>query len=144
MVLAPNVLARFWKYRQQCLLLPESGGILLGRRRGKHLEVLLATEPSPHDKGSTYSFLREAKVHAEVARQAWIRGNRQIDYLGEWHTHPQTAPVPSEIDRAEWSRLVLQCPDKTTLLMVVVGTEELRVELVESVQSEMLHPRPSD
>lgn len=140
MVLVPDVLAVFWKYRQRFFWQPESGGILLGRRRGKHLEVLLATEPSSHDKRSTYSFLREAFGHAEVAQQAWLRGERQIDYLGEWHTHPQTVPIPSGIDRAEWCKLVLQRPDKTTLLTVLVGTKELRVELVDHVRHEVLEP----
>ncbi len=137
-VLAPGVLTVFWKHRQRFFWQPESGGILLGRRRGKHLEVLLATEPSAHDKCSTYAFLREAKGHAELARQAWLRGERQIDYLGEWHTHPQTVPLPSGIDRAEWCKLVLQRFQNATLLAVIVGTKELRVELVDRVRHEML------
>ena len=106
MVLAPDVLAVFLKYRQRFFWQPESGGILLGRRRGKHLEVLLATEPTLDDKRSTYSFQRGAAGHAEVAQQAWLKGNRQIDYLGEWHTHPQEIPIPSGIDRAEWCKLI--------------------------------------
>ncbi|MBK7285293.1 MAG: hypothetical protein IPI83_14100 [Sphingomonadales bacterium] len=73
------------KYRQRFFWQPESGGILLGRRRGKHLEVLLATEPTLDDKRSTFSFGREAVGHAEVAQQTWLRGERQVDYLGEWH-----------------------------------------------------------
>lgn len=138
MVLAPDVLAVFWKHRQRFFWQPESGGILLGRRRGKHLEVLLATEPGLHDKRSTYLFLREAEDHAEVAQQVWLKGDRQIDYLGEWHTHPQAVPIPSRIDRAEWCKLIQQRPDKTTLLMIVVGTKRLRVELVEDVRQEVL------
>lgn len=141
-VFAPDVLAVFWKYRQRFFWQPESGGILLGRRRGKHLEVMLATEPSPLDKRSTYSFLREAAYHNEAAQQAWLKGERQIDYLGEWHTHPQTVPTPSGIDRDEWCKLVLQRPDKTTLLTIVVGTKELRVELVDHVRHEVLESIP--
>lgn len=143
MVLAPDVLTVFWKHRQRFFWQPESGGILLGRRRGKHLEVLLATEPSPHDKRSTYSFLREATCHDEVAQQAWLKGERQIDYLGEWHTHPQTVPIPSGIDRAEWCKLVFQRPEKTTLLAIVVGTKDLRVELFDQIRNEVLESLPS-
>lgn len=128
-VFEPQVLSVFWKYRQRFFWQPESGGILLGRRRGRHLEVLAATEPSPHDKRFTYFFSRGVEGHAEAAEQAWIRGGHQVDYLGEWHTHPQTIPTPSSMDRAEWCKLVQQHPDMTTLLTVVVGTKELRVEL---------------
>ena len=80
--------------------------------------------------------------HAEVAQQTWLRGERQVDYLGEWHTHPQTVPIPSGIDRAEWCKLVLQRPEKSTLLTVVVGTKELRVELVDHVRHEVLESIP--
>lgn len=137
-VLAPEVLTVFLKYRQRFFWQPESGGILLGRRRGKHLEVLLATEPNLHDKRSTHSFLREAVGHAEVAQQAWLKGDRQIDYLGEWHTHPQAIPIPSGIDRAEWCKLALHRHDKSRLLAIVVGTKGLRVELIDHVQQEAL------
>jgi integrative and conjugative element protein (TIGR02256 family) len=140
-VFAPQVLAVFWKYRQRFFWQPESGGILLGRRRGRHLEVLMATEPSSHDKRSPFFFVREAKGHAEVAEQAWIRGEHQVDYLGEWHTHPQTIPIPSGIDRVEWCKLVQQRPEKT-LLTVVAGTKELRVEIGDRVGYEVLESIP--
>lgn len=141
-VFEPQVLEVFWKYRQRFFWQPESGGILLGRRRGRHLEVLAATEPSPQDKRFTYFFAREVEGHAEAAEQAWIRGGHQVDYLGEWHTHPQTIPIPSTIDRAEWCKLVQQRPDMTTLLTVVVGTKELRVELRGRVGYEVLELIP--
>lgn len=141
-VFAPQVLAVFWKYRQRFFWQLESGGILLGRRRGRHLEVLAATEPSSHDKRSTYSFLREAEGHAEVAQQAWLRGERQIDYLGEWHTHPQAIPIPSVMDRAEWRKLVQQRSEMMTLLTVVVGTKELHIELEDCVGYEVLESIP--
>ncbi|MBL8399788.1 Mov34/MPN/PAD-1 family protein [Accumulibacter sp.] len=138
MVFAPQVLAVFRKYRQRFCWQPESGGILLGLRRGRHLEVLTATEPSSHDKRSAFFFVREAEGHAEVAEQAWIRGGRQVDYLGEWHTHPQTIPIPSSIDRAEWYKLVQKRPEKATLLTVVVGAKELHVEVGNRVGYEVL------
>lgn len=137
-IIAPDVLAVFWKYRQRFFWQPESGGILLGRRRGKHLEVIAATVPSSQDRCSTYHFVREVDGHAEVAQQAWIKGECQVDYLGEWHTHPQAIPIPSGLDRAEWRKLTQQRSEKTKLLAVVVGTEHLRVELVDDVRFEVL------
>lgn len=141
-VFEPQVLAVFWKYRQRFFWQQEGGGILLGRRRGRHLEVLTATEPSSQDKRSAYFFVREVEGHAEVAEQAWVSGGHQVDYLGEWHTHPQTTPIPSGIDRAEWRKLVQQHPQKTTMLTVVVGTKELRVELGDRVGYEVLESIP--
>lgn len=139
-IFAPEVLQIFGKYRQTVFCQPEAGGILLGRRRGKHLEVVLATEPTQDDKRSAYSFIREAAGHAELAKSAWLQGEKQIDYLGEWHTHPQTAPIPSTIDRREWSKLVQQHPAEAPVLVIVVGTTKMYVGLVGHKQHHVLAP----
>lgn len=139
-VFTPDVLRVFKRYRQRFNWQLESGGILLGRRRGKHLEVMLATEPSDKDRRSAYSFVREADRHAELAEQAWRRGEKQIDYLGEWHTHPQRVPTPSTVDRYEWGKLILQRPKLTTTLFVIVGTESLHAELLNGTQNKLLFP----
>jgi integrative and conjugative element protein (TIGR02256 family) len=127
-VLAPAALAVFAKYRQRFPWQAENGGILLGKRRGKHIEVLFATEPMPTDKGAQFSFVREAEGHAAAAHRAWRVGAQLVDYVGEWHTHPQRVPVPSGMDRAEWEKLVA-CR-VNPLLAVVVGTQALHVELL--------------
>lgn len=67
-------------------------------------------------------------------------GERNIDYLGEWHTHSQRIPVPSSIDRAEWHKLATEHMRTSTLLTVVVGTKALHVELIESSYPEVLAP----
>lgn len=139
-VFSSDVLRVFKRYRQQFFWQPEGGGILLGRRRGKHLEVMLATEPSPKDSRSAFSFVREADGHAELAEQAWRQGEKQIDYLGEWHTHPQRVPTPSSIDRREWGKLVLQRPKLTPILVVVVGTKAIHAELIDDTQGKVLSP----
>lgn len=140
MVFAPGVLRVFKNHRQRLFWQPEGGGILLGRRRGKHLEVMLATEPSHKDRRSTFSFVREADGHAEFAKQAWLRGEKQIDYIGEWHTHPQKMPTPSIIDRHEWNKLILQRPNSMPILVVVVGTRAIHAELIDGVQDKVLSP----
>lgn len=139
-VLAPAVLIVFRKYQQRFSWQPESGGILLGLRRGKHLEVLFATEPGPNDRRSTFSFFREADGHAQAAQQAWLLGERRVDYLGEWHTHPQRVPIPSALDREEWRKLVMQRPRLSAVLTIVVGTEELHLELVDPLRQQALKP----
>ncbi len=139
-VFAPSVLKIFKNYRQRFFWQTEGGGILLGRRRGKHLEVIFSTEPSHKDRRSANSFVREADVHSEFAELAWINGDKQIDYLGEWHTHPQKVPTPSNIDRYEWSKLIKQRPASTPILVVVVGTKTIHVELIDGIQDKALSP----
>lgn len=139
-VFAPDVLKVFKHYRQRLFWQPEGGGILLGRRRGKHLEVMLATEPGHKDRRSAFFFVREADGHADIAEQTWRQGDKKIDYLGEWHTHPQRVPTPSAIDRLEWEKLILQRSQLTPILVVVVGTKAIHAELIDGVQYKILSP----
>ncbi|WP_421832459.1 Mov34/MPN/PAD-1 family protein [Limnobacter sp.] len=139
-VFAPNVLKVFKRYRQRFNWQLEGGGILLGRRRGEHLEVLFATEPSDKDRRSVNSFVREADGHAEIAHKAWQCSEKQIDYLGEWHTHPQQVPTPSTVDRHEWGKLIHERPVLTTILVVVVGTTAIYAELINGIQNKTLLP----
>jgi len=128
-VLSPDVIATLTRYRQRFFWQTEAGGILLGRRRGSHIEVVLATVPTQNDRRSTFRFQREAWGHAQVAAHAWVQTGGTTDYIGEWHTHPQREPVPSSIDREEWHKLAVLRPD-VPFVALVVGTRALHLELV--------------
>jgi integrative and conjugative element protein (TIGR02256 family) len=59
---------------------------------------------------------------------AWVGAKRTSQYLGEWHTHPQGDPIPSNEDLSDWSRLlrVTVC-EHTGLFFVIVGLKQIRV-----------------
>ena len=139
-VLSAPVLQVFAKHCQRHFWQHESGGILLGKRRGKHIEVIVATEPMPRDRRSQCFFSREADGHSEVARLAWWSGNQTVDYVGEWHTHRQRVPTPSGLDRSEWDKLSAARSDLNALVTVVVGTQQLHVELVKAAGYSLLKP----
>lgn len=82
----------------------EAGGILLGLRRDPHIEVLDGTLPSRRDVRTRYGFTRQCASHQRAASKAWQESGEFMDYVGEWHTHPESAPRPSGIDRAELLR----------------------------------------
>lgn len=81
--------------------LSEAGGILLGFRRGDHMQVVTATTPQRADRRHRYSFHRRDREHQRIATRYWKDSGETMDYLGEWHTHPTTSPSPSAVDRAE-------------------------------------------
>lgn len=85
----------------------ESGGILLGLRRDDHLHVTGLTTPYPDDKRSRTSFQRKDKAHQARALLAWRDSGGVVDYIGEWHTHPERQPSPSPIDRREWNSICM-------------------------------------
>jgi integrative and conjugative element protein (TIGR02256 family) len=57
------------------------------------------------DRGSLLSFRRSARGHQAVALKRWKRSGGTVDWLGEWHSHPEAVPSPSGIDRASWREI---------------------------------------
>ena len=98
----------------------ESAGVLLGYRRGPHIHVVQATLPAPDDVRSRFGFWRRDRSHQQIATREWRRSGRTKDYVGEWHTHPESTPSPSSTDISEWHSL---CGiSKEPLIFVILGT----------------------
>lgn len=110
-------------FRQRESAATESGGILLGYRRGAHLHVVQATTPGHGDHGTRVSFRRSANGHREQALSGWHRSDRTLDYLGEWHTHPEQAPSPSGTDHRAWAELLAARPDRS-LVFLILGIDK--------------------
>lgn len=121
----PEVIQTFECHRQTDAQQPESGGILLGCRRGRHFEIMHATTPFPKDRRWRTGFIREREGHQAVATRLWAASKGIIDYVGEWHTHPELTPRPSTIDYREWSALVSQSLSGVPLIIVIAGITTL-------------------
>ncbi|WP_331832136.1 Mov34/MPN/PAD-1 family protein [Pseudomonas sp. LH21] len=100
-----EVLALISSYRQSGRDDCESGGILMGKRRGEHFEITFATAPQMKDIRSRCRFTRHPNGHQEIAENRLKSSNGEENYLGEWHTHPENHPTPSSIDMGDWKRL---------------------------------------
>nr|WP_208452026.1 Mov34/MPN/PAD-1 family protein [Burkholderia gladioli] len=124
------VISTFIAHRQVSAALPEAGGVLLGRRRGRHFEVVHATQPFPTDKRTRISFIRESAGHQEQAVEWWKTSHREIGYLGEWHTHPESFPSPSGVDVKQWQQHSQRISKGSPLLAVIIGTEQSYVALL--------------
>lgn len=117
----------------------EAGGILLGTVHGSNIIVTEATAPTARDRRFKFSFERLPIGHRSIAQKLWRKSDSIIRYIGEWHTHPEDYPCPSELDCDEWRKLSVQRKDKRPLLAVIVGRKNLHVELVSnSTESQVL------
>ncbi|WP_367268380.1 Mov34/MPN/PAD-1 family protein [uncultured Treponema sp.] len=47
--------------------------------------------------------------------------NRAISFLGEWHTHPESNPIPSPLDKKEWQQIKKH--NTEPLIFCILGTE---------------------
>lgn len=107
----------------------EAGGILLGRMltEKEHVVVDEVTVPGPHDRTSRFRFFRAERPAQTAVDAAWTRSGGEINYLGEWHTHPENDPTPSRHDRTDWQRLVMtQRYEQDALFFVIVGRRTIR------------------
>ena len=102
----------------------ESGGILLGCQVDGELlfDLTAASMPSKFDVSRRYSFLRKMRPANKLIAATWDKTGGVVNYIGEWHTHDESLPIPSATDRKLMRQVV---EDGSCLLdrafMVIVG-----------------------
>jgi integrative and conjugative element protein (TIGR02256 family) len=84
--------ARRWPLR-------ETGGALLGWRDDGEVVVSRILGPGHRAKHRFSSFEPDTVWQGERGREIYAESGRTIAYVGDWHTHPRGAPIPSRQDR---------------------------------------------
>lgn len=107
---------------------PESGGTLIGRYISGTDDVVVdeITVPLPSDDQTRQTFRRTQASHQQKIERAWEDSGNTQTYLGEWHTHPEAVPVPSELDQATWIKKLSRDRFGESLFFLIVGTERIR------------------
>ncbi len=93
LVFADEVLDHFGLHRQTAG--PEVGGQLFGTFAGGIIRVTLATGPRSKDKKRRFLFIPSRVRERREITVCFMNG---LHYLGDWHTHPEVSPRPSNID----------------------------------------------
>ncbi|MGO2236014.1 MAG: CBASS system CD-NTase/cGAS isopeptidase Cap3 [Marinomonas sp.] len=121
-VIMPSALRRFYIYKQLKRESSEAGGVLIGERRGQHIVIWDISEPGIGDKRSRYSFDRLGKHHQKKINDAYSHSSGKMQYLGEWHTHPEDHPKPSIIDKNTWHN---HLPVILPMIVIIIGRESI-------------------
>lgn len=101
----------------------EKGGILLGMRKVGAIEVTTVTFPTTQDIGTPTRFHRSDKFHQKTAMDEWRNSGDTVDWIGDWHSHPNASPIPSQIDKDEWKRIVRHT--RKDMIFLVVGRKSI-------------------
>lgn len=125
LIIEDNALNKLFKYCQNDSK-NERGGLLLGKIREDLSEYIVVdiSEPCKRDKSGRYYFVRDKKNAQEVLNKFWKSSQGEINYLGEWHTHPETNPLPSPTDRKlidDCLSTIKNAPD--IIFLIIVGTD---------------------
>lgn len=117
------------KYRQFKQKDTEAGGILIGRILIENNNFIIddVSEPMFSDVRKRAKFKRKSETHQAYFDSEWTASDGRCFYLGEWHTHPERNPQPSNIDLKDWKRIVNLNFESDFLFFIILGTNELKV-----------------
>lgn len=106
----------------------EIGGVLVGEHRRDNLFRIVDLSVQRHG-GDNACFIRDPAHHKPFLDAFFARTDgdyRRFNYLGEWHSHPSFAPLPSLTDREQMSAIVTDgptAPPFAVLLIARLGDE---------------------
>lgn len=132
-----SAVAVMMSHRQLKSVMPEAGGMLLGRLIVESNDVIVdeVTEPAALDRRSRYFFMRSKKHAQQRVSSAWEESDHTRNYLGEWHTHPEDDPSPSAVDLDNWHRIARVARyEQDFLFFVIVGRERTRIWELSRIQ----------
>jgi len=128
--ISEEALIRMNQYKQDDYKSLEAGGVLLGRfiKGSKNIIIDQITVPMIGDqRGRTY-FIRGEKRHQQIITNIWATSSGTCNYLGEWHTHPESYPTPSDQDIKNWQKILsTRTFSSLYLYFIIVGTQRVRI-----------------
>ena len=119
-----HVAERLMRYRQLHHLSKESAGVLIGERRGFHLVICDISEPGPGDVRERFNVDRKGHHHQAKVSAAFAKSAGTLQYLGEWHTHPEDNPTPSSKDHFSWKKGIHA---SNPMILLIVGRKTIWV-----------------
>lgn len=115
----PAALEIFDSYRQRGWFKREAGGQLFAEIKDDVWRVVAATGPSAADRRGRFHFWPDRKSEQREIDQYFSAG---LEYVGDWHTHPEQVPTPSRSDITSIENVVRESTLHTPgLLLCIVG-----------------------
>ncbi|WOF41717.1 Mov34/MPN/PAD-1 family protein [Sphingopyxis indica] len=99
----------------------ETGGILLGWRDGNDRIVTGLIGPGPRALHGRHMLLPDGVWQRAQLRAIFDSTGGDLDYLGDWHTHPDGLAAMSEIDKRTLSKIERRV--KAPLMAILAGAE---------------------
>lgn len=123
-VIMSNVVEVLLSHRQLTPDSFEAAGVIIGERRGMHLVINDLSEPGVGDIRHRYNVDRRGQHHQAKVISTFSQSNGRKQYLGEWHTHPEDYPTPSNTDKSSW---VKNLKNSKPMIVIIVGRNDLWV-----------------
>jgi integrative and conjugative element protein (TIGR02256 family) len=104
--ISKSVQSVFDEYRQIKENDLEACGILIGNHKidGNTICINHVTKPQEKDVRRRYSYKMDAAIHQNILAKYFKLSNNEEVYLGTWHSHPESYPMPSRDDIINWEK----------------------------------------
>jgi len=137
LVISASVLNHFLKHQQLDEQSLEAGGQLFARFSEECVTILKATGPRAADHRSRYSYVPN---RSEEQREIDEMHRKGFHFAGDWHTHPEPVPTPSDFDKKTINEAVAKSRHHLQgFVMVVVGSSQFPVGLHVSFNTATSH-----
>ena len=120
LIFEDKVLTHFARNRQRTARSLEAGGQLFARFEGDIIRIERATGPRATDRRGLLSFIPDRLAERREIKRFFKSG---LHYVGDWHTHPEPRPQPSQTDIDSFQQTFRKSRHKlASFVMVIVGT----------------------
>lgn len=113
----PEVVGVLSKYAQAKVNSKEAGGMLFARFADGLISIDHVTTPSPFDIRSRFAFRPSLAHQRDMILKQFSKG---LHFIGEWHTHPQHRPHPSQQDILTARACLVESDHELNAFVVVV------------------------
>lgn len=101
----------------------ETGGVLAGKVNAEgNYEITHASEPGPKAIKSSTKFEKDVEYCQKFLDDLFISSNKEIVYLGEWHSHPNRNNQPSGTDINSLTNIAFQKEYLTDMPAMIIFT----------------------
>ncbi|WP_438748323.1 Mov34/MPN/PAD-1 family protein [Pararhizobium sp. O133] len=120
--LTPAALATMLSHRQRGFFSKEAGGQLFATLSRDRWCIEVATGPRRGDRRGRFHFWPDRKAEQEEITRFHERG---LEFVGDWHTHPENSPTPSNDDMTSVANVVRESLHNLPgILMCIVGRRD--------------------
>ena len=120
LILTHVVIDHLKRHRQSSLRSREAGGQLFARFEGNTIRVERATGPRPSDRRRPMTFVPNRLVERREIKRLFKEG---LHYVGDWHTHLEFSPRPSQTDTDSFKEMFRKSRHKlASFVIVIAGT----------------------
>ena len=95
----------------------EAGGQLFARFEGKNIWIERATGPRRTDRRTPTTFAPNRRAERREIKRLFKEG---LHYVGDWHTHPESSPYPSQIDIHNFMKMFNESRHKLASFVIVI------------------------